>query len=42
MQHLNVRLKEKALSYMDKDNLLQQWLDKGNDDLRSAEYLSTI
>jgi len=26
---------------MDKD-LLQQWLDKGNDDLRSAEYLSTM
>ena len=22
--------------------LLQQWLDKGNDDLRSAEYLSTM
>ena len=26
---------------MDKD-LLQQWLDKGYDDLRSAEYLSTM
>ncbi|MCL2800629.1 MAG: HEPN domain-containing protein [Treponema sp.] len=26
---------------MDKD-LLQQWLDKANDDLRSAEYLSTM
>jgi HEPN domain-containing protein len=22
--------------------ILQQWLDKGNDDLRSAEYLSTM
>jgi HEPN domain-containing protein len=26
---------------MDKKNL-QKWLDKGNDDLRSAEYLSTM
>ena len=24
------------------DELLQQWLDKGNEDLRSAEYLSTM
>jgi len=24
------------------NDLLQQWLDKGNDDLRSAEYLSTM
>jgi len=24
------------------NKLLQQWLDKGNDDLRSAEYLSTM
>jgi HEPN domain-containing protein len=24
------------------NELLQQWLDKGNDDLRSAEYLSTM
>jgi len=27
---------------MDKTEILQQWLDKGNDDLRSAEYLSTM
>jgi len=27
---------------MDKENLLRQWLDKGYDDLRSAEYLSTM
>ena len=26
----------------EKEELLQQWLDKGNDDLRSAEYLSTM
>ena len=26
----------------DKEKLLQQWLDKGKDDLRSAEYLSTM
>jgi len=26
----------------DKEELLQQWLDKGKDDLRSAEYLSTM
>ena len=24
------------------NELLQQWLDKGNEDLRSAEYLSTM
>ena len=24
------------------NELLQQWLDKGNNDLRSAEYLSTM
>jgi len=27
---------------MGKKEILQQWLDKGNDDLRSAEYLSTM
>jgi len=27
---------------MGKNEILQQWLDKGNDDLRSAEYLSTM
>ncbi len=27
---------------MGKEKILQQWLDKGNDDLRSAEYLSTM
>ena len=27
---------------MGNNDLLQQWLDKGNDDLRSAEYLSTM
>jgi len=27
---------------MDNNELLQQWLDKGNDDLRVAEYLSTM
>jgi len=27
---------------MDKTEILRQWLDKGNDDLRSAEYLSTM
>jgi HEPN domain-containing protein len=27
---------------MDKKELLQQWLDKSNDDLRSAEYLATM
>jgi HEPN domain-containing protein len=27
---------------MDKDEILQQWLNKGNDDLRSAEYLSSM
>jgi len=26
----------------DKEKLLQQWLDKGKDELRSAEYLSTM
>jgi HEPN domain-containing protein len=25
-----------------KDDILQQWLDKGKDELRSAEYLSTM
>ena len=25
-----------------KEEMLQQWLDKGKDDLRSAEYLSTM
>jgi HEPN domain-containing protein len=27
---------------MGKTEILQQWLDKGKDDLRSAEYLSTM
>ena len=27
---------------MGKSEILQQWLDKSNDDLRSAEYLSTM
>ena len=27
---------------MGKNEFLQQWIDKGNDDLRSAEYLSTM
>ena len=27
---------------MGKSEILQQWIDKGNDDLRSAEYLSTM
>jgi len=27
---------------MGKNEILQQWLNKANDDLRSAEYLSTI
>ena len=27
---------------MAENELLQQWLDKGNEDLRSAEYLSTM
>ena len=27
---------------MGKETILQQWLDKANDDLRSAEYLSTM
>jgi len=27
---------------MDKTEILQQWLEKGNDELRSAEYLSTM
>ena len=27
---------------MGKSELLQQWMDKGNDDLRSAEFLSTM
>src|SRR5215470_4491137 len=27
---------------MGKNEILQQWLDKANDDLRSAEYLSTM
>jgi HEPN domain-containing protein len=27
---------------MGKQEMLQQWLEKGNDDLRSAEYLSTM
>ncbi|MDR0472955.1 MAG: HEPN domain-containing protein [Treponema sp.] len=27
---------------MDSNEILQQWLHKGNDDLRSAEYLSTM
>ena len=27
---------------MGKNEILQQWIDKGNDDLRSAEYLSTM
>jgi len=27
---------------MAKPEMLQQWLDKGKDDLRSAEYLSTM
>jgi len=27
---------------MAENELLQQWLDKGNDDLRAAEYLSTM
>jgi len=27
---------------MDKTEVLQQWLDKGKDDLRAAEYLSTM
>ena len=31
----------KELSSMGND-ILQQWLDKANDDLRSAEYLSTM
>jgi len=26
----------------DKEELLQQWLDKGKDELRAAEYLSTM
>jgi HEPN domain-containing protein len=27
---------------MGKDDLLRQWLDKGNNELRSAEYLATM
>jgi len=27
---------------MGKAEILQQWFDKGKDDLRSAEYLSTM
>jgi len=27
---------------MGKKEILQQWINKGNDDLRSAEYLSTM
>ena len=27
---------------MGSNEILQQWLHKGNDDLRSAEYLSTM
>ena len=27
---------------MGKNEILQQWIDKGNEDLRSAEYLSTM
>jgi len=27
---------------MGKTEILQQWLEKGNDDLRAAEYLSTM
>ena len=27
---------------MGKSEILRQWIDKGNDDLRSAEYLSTM
>jgi HEPN domain-containing protein len=27
---------------MDKTEILQQWFDKGKDDLRAAEYLSTM
>ena len=27
---------------MGKNEIFRQWLDKGNDDLRSAEYLSTM
>jgi len=26
----------------DKQEMLQQWIDKGKDELRSAEYLSTM
>ena len=27
---------------MGKDEMLEKWLQKGHDDLRSAEYLSTM
>ena len=35
-------MSERALNCMGKTEILQQWLDKANDDLRSAEYLSTM
>ena len=44
MQPLKEKLLEKELNFMDKfkAEILQQWCDKGKDDLRSAEYLSTM
>jgi len=32
-----------VLNFMDsKEDILQQWLDKGKDELRSAEYLCIL
>ena len=43
MQPLSAKLQEMELSFMvSKEEILQQWLDKGNEELKSAEYLSTM
>jgi len=42
MQPLKEKQSGKALKFMGKTEILQQWLDKDKDDLRVAEYLSTM
>ena len=42
MPHLKGKLPEKVSSYMDKAEILRQWLARGDEELRSAIHLSAM
>ena len=42
MQHLNGKSPEKVLNFMDKAEILRQWLNRGDEELRSAVHLSNM